>query len=218
VIQTQKHRSLDPRRNFGSIHSVMFRALGERVRFQEHAEDDGTVGSDPRRVDLRSPVHHGRPVLPNRFQIYACGAIGGYPRSRLPKRKYRQPARLHLLTPHRLMAERCSAQPVLNFRHRWVDFQSVRRSAFPKRGRRPAWSSRAVGRYLRSSLGYGGSAYPAQLDAKRSQQARHWKSEPSGKKRGEPPPDDLMVTFPDPQQRRAPTYVGYKFVGQKDII
>ena len=119
--------------------------------------------------------------------------------------------------PH-VMAERCSAQPVLNFRHRWVDFQSVRRSAFPKRGRRPAWSSRAVGRYLRSSLGYGGSAYPAQLDAKRSQQARHWKSEPSGKKRGEPPPDDLMVTFPDPQQRRAPTYVGYKFVGQKDII
>jgi hypothetical protein len=37
-------------------------------------------------------------------------------------------------------------------------------------------------------------------------------------KRGQPPPDDLMVAVANPQERREPTYVGYKFVGQKDII
>ena len=29
---------------------------------------------------------------------------------------------------------------------------------------------------------------------------------------------DLMAAVPDPQQRREPTYVGYKFVGLENII
>ena len=49
---------------------------------------------------------------------------------------------------------------------------------------------------------------------------RYWRTANPNRpaKRGQPPPDDLMVAVADPQERREPTYVGYKFVGQKDII